>query len=190
MHIRVITYYYKVVVGLGVHLCTLLEVWVLGVGKSTLDAQTSLYSEDRGIQVPMPPWITKLSHLTSDRQVGWGWRLTSDVSLSSGLTSDHFFFEKNPFFEKKLHFFEKKWKNPFFFLWKQGHSETEEVQCSPTVHHWWDTQTKQTRQTYRQSIETTRRQFTNIWSLFITMENKYCVHTSWYMSLESCMWGT
>ncbi len=30
----------KVVVGPGVQLCTLLEVWVLGVGMSTLDAQT------------------------------------------------------------------------------------------------------------------------------------------------------
>ncbi len=40
--------------GLGTQLCTLLEVWVLEVGMSTLDAQTSLYSEDRGIQVPMP----------------------------------------------------------------------------------------------------------------------------------------
>ncbi len=26
----------------------------------------------------------------------------------------------------------------------------------PTVHHWWDAQSKQTRQTYRQSIQTTR----------------------------------
>ena len=40
-------------VGLGAQLCTLLEVWVLGVGMSTLVAQTSLYTEDRGIQVPM-----------------------------------------------------------------------------------------------------------------------------------------
>jgi hypothetical protein len=43
----------KVVVGLGAHLCTLLEVWVLGLGMSTLDAQMSLYVEDWGIQVPM-----------------------------------------------------------------------------------------------------------------------------------------
>ena len=41
------------VVGPGAHLCTLLEVWVLGVGMSSLDAQTSLYVEDRGLQVPM-----------------------------------------------------------------------------------------------------------------------------------------
>ena len=40
-------------VGPGAQLCTLLEVWVLGVGMSTLDAQTSLYVEDRGLQVPM-----------------------------------------------------------------------------------------------------------------------------------------
>ena len=53
MRICVITYYCKVVVGPGAQLCTLLEVWVLGVGMSTLDAQTSLYAEDRGIQVPM-----------------------------------------------------------------------------------------------------------------------------------------
>ena len=31
---------YKVVVGLGAQLCTQLEVWVLGVGMSTLGAQT------------------------------------------------------------------------------------------------------------------------------------------------------
>ena len=41
------------VVGPGAQLCTLLEVWVLGVGISTLGAQTALYSEDRGLQVPM-----------------------------------------------------------------------------------------------------------------------------------------
>jgi hypothetical protein len=31
---------YKVVVGLGAQLCTQLEVWVLGVGMSTLGTQT------------------------------------------------------------------------------------------------------------------------------------------------------
>ncbi len=36
------------------HETTLLEVWVLVVGMSTFDAQTSLYVEDRGIQV----WMT------------------------------------------------------------------------------------------------------------------------------------
>jgi hypothetical protein len=46
MRICVITYYWKVVVGPGAQLCTLLEVWVLGVGMSTLDTQTSLYIED------------------------------------------------------------------------------------------------------------------------------------------------
>ena len=40
-------------VGLGAQFCTLLEVWVLEVGMSTFDAQTSLYTEDQGIQVPM-----------------------------------------------------------------------------------------------------------------------------------------
>ena len=53
MHICVITYYCKVVVGSGAQLCTLLEVWVLGVGMSTLDSQTALYAEDRGLQVPI-----------------------------------------------------------------------------------------------------------------------------------------
>ena len=43
----------QVVVGPGAQLCTLLEVWVLGVGMSTLRAQTALYAEDRGLQVPM-----------------------------------------------------------------------------------------------------------------------------------------
>ena len=53
MRICVITYYCKVVVGSGAQLCTLLEVWVLGVGMSTFVAQTALYVEDRGLQVPM-----------------------------------------------------------------------------------------------------------------------------------------
>ena len=53
MCIFVITYYCKVVVGPGAQFCTLLEVWVLGVGMSTLGAQTTLYTEDRGLQVPM-----------------------------------------------------------------------------------------------------------------------------------------
>jgi len=35
----------------GAQLCTLLEVWVLGVGMSTLGAR--LYAEDRGLQFPM-----------------------------------------------------------------------------------------------------------------------------------------
>jgi hypothetical protein len=42
-----------VVVGPGAQLCTLLEVWVLGVGMSTVGAKMSLYVEDRGLQVPM-----------------------------------------------------------------------------------------------------------------------------------------
>ncbi len=40
-------------VGLGTQLCTLIDVWVLGVEMSTLDAKTSLYTEARGLQVPM-----------------------------------------------------------------------------------------------------------------------------------------
>jgi hypothetical protein len=48
-----ITYYCKVVVGPGAHLCTLLELWVLGVGMSTFGAQTALYAVYRGFQVPM-----------------------------------------------------------------------------------------------------------------------------------------
>jgi hypothetical protein len=51
MRICVITYYCKVVVGPGTQHCTLLEVWVLGVGMSTLDTQTVLYVEDRDLQV-------------------------------------------------------------------------------------------------------------------------------------------
>jgi hypothetical protein len=42
MSICVITYYCEVVVGPGAQLCTLLEVWVLGVGMSTLGAQTAV----------------------------------------------------------------------------------------------------------------------------------------------------
>jgi hypothetical protein len=43
MRICVITCCCKVVVGPGAQLCTLLEVWVLGVGMSTLDAQTTVH---------------------------------------------------------------------------------------------------------------------------------------------------
>jgi hypothetical protein len=42
MRICVITYHWKVVVGPGTQLCTLSEVWVLGVGMSTLGAQTAV----------------------------------------------------------------------------------------------------------------------------------------------------
>ncbi len=55
MHICVITsYYLKVVVGLETQFCTLLERGVRGLGirMLTLDT-TSLYVEDRGLQVPM-----------------------------------------------------------------------------------------------------------------------------------------
>ena len=43
----------KVVVGPGTQFCTLLEGWVLGVGMSTLGAQTAPYTEDQGFQVLM-----------------------------------------------------------------------------------------------------------------------------------------
>ncbi len=100
---------------------------------------------------------------------------------------------------------------------KKGHSEAAEAQYMPSVHHWWVAQSKQTRQTYRQSIQSTRRQFTKrwkritrprqhvtkelrnirvklnweeyMWSLFIKTVNKYSVHPACYMSLQSCMWG-
>jgi hypothetical protein len=49
----VITYHWKVVVGPGAQLCTLLEVWVLGVGMSTLDAQTVCTPRIGDSQVPM-----------------------------------------------------------------------------------------------------------------------------------------
>jgi len=53
MRICVITYYFKVGGGTwGTALYTV-EVWVLGVGMSTVDTQTVLYSEDRVLQVPM-----------------------------------------------------------------------------------------------------------------------------------------
>ena len=53
MRICVITYYFKVGGGTwGTALYTV-EVWVLGVGMSTPGAQTALYAEDRGLQVPM-----------------------------------------------------------------------------------------------------------------------------------------
>ncbi len=47
---------------------------------------------------PVRRKTTWLSHLTSGRQVGWVWPLTTDVSLSSDLTPGHFFFEKNSIF--------------------------------------------------------------------------------------------
>ena len=43
MRICVITYCCEVVVGPGAHLCTQLEVWVLGVGMSKLGAQTVVH---------------------------------------------------------------------------------------------------------------------------------------------------
>jgi hypothetical protein len=42
MLICIITYACQVVVGPGTQLCTRLEVWVLGVGMSTLGAQTAV----------------------------------------------------------------------------------------------------------------------------------------------------
>ncbi len=45
MRICEITYTCGVVVGLGAQLCTQLEVWVLGVGMSTLDTQTAVRRE-------------------------------------------------------------------------------------------------------------------------------------------------
>ncbi len=95
--------------------------------------------------------------VTPDVRPSGGVGLTSD-SWRQSLASGHFFLKKNPI---------KKNQNPPFFSWKQGHSEAEETHYSPTVHHCWDTQTKQTRQTYRQSIETTRRQFTKRWKWII-----------------------
>ena len=50
---------------------------------------------------------------------------------------------------------------------KKGHLEEAEAQYMPTVHHWWVAQSKQTRQTYRQSIQTTPRQFTERWKRII-----------------------
>jgi hypothetical protein len=53
MRICVITYYFKVGGGTwGTALYTV-EVWVLGVGMSTPGAETALYAEDQGLQVPM-----------------------------------------------------------------------------------------------------------------------------------------
>ena len=55
MRICVITSYYcKVVVGLETQFCTLVRgVRGLGIRMLTLDTKTSLYVEDRGLQVPM-----------------------------------------------------------------------------------------------------------------------------------------
>ncbi len=66
---------------------------------------------------------------------GWrqGWRELFFLFLMTGV---HFFGEKNG---------GKNERNPFF-LWKQGHSEAAEAQYIPTVHRWWDAQSKQTRQ--------------------------------------------
>jgi hypothetical protein len=46
-------YYYKVVVGPGTQFCTLLEVWVLRVGVSTLGRKRLCTSRIRDSQVPM-----------------------------------------------------------------------------------------------------------------------------------------
>jgi hypothetical protein len=54
MHICVITsYYYKVVVGLETQFCTVRGVRGLEIRMLTFDTKTSLYSEDRGLQVPL-----------------------------------------------------------------------------------------------------------------------------------------
>ncbi len=53
MSICVITYYFKVGGGTWDTVLYTVEVWVLGVGMSTPGAQTALYAEDRGLQVPM-----------------------------------------------------------------------------------------------------------------------------------------
>ena len=74
------------VVGLGAQLCTLLEVWVLGVGMSTLHAQTALYAEERGLQVPMVmevdhtdffKWLLKHSFIR-------GFAEKKSISMTSG----------------------------------------------------------------------------------------------------------
>ncbi len=162
--------------------------------------------------VPLPCFL--LSRTDVSCQVRWRWRMTTDVSLTSGLTRTVFLI----FFMVGVHFFWKINRKKQFFLWKQGHSETEEARYMTTAHRWWDSQSKQTRQTYRQSIQSTLRQFTkrwrrittprlhstkelrnirvklnwedHMWNLFITTINQYYVHTSCYMSLQSCMWGT
>jgi hypothetical protein len=90
------------------------------------------------------------SHLLSchawRQTVRWGgadvWRLTS--ASRQTWRQVIFFLKKN---EKTLFWGGKNEKNPFF-LWKRGHSQAAEAQYMPTVHHWWDAQSKQTRQTY------------------------------------------
>jgi hypothetical protein len=74
MSICVITYYCEVVVGPGAQFCTLLEVWVLGVGMSTLGAQTDVRrgsgdpSTDFGLSewttLIVYKWLLKLIHST------------------------------------------------------------------------------------------------------------------------------
>ncbi len=148
------------------------------------------------------------------RQLSGEVELTYDNWRQADVRADEnsFFY----FFMAGVHFLGEK-KGEKKFLWKQGHSEVAEAQYMSTIHRWWDTQSKQTRQTYRQSIQSTPRQFTKIWkrittprqhatqklrnirvklngevhmwSLFITTINKYCMYTASYMSLQSCMWG-
>ncbi len=67
MRICVITYYCKVVVGPGAQLCTLLEVWVLGVGMSTLGTQTVCTpriggSKSEWTTLIVYKWLLKLIH--------------------------------------------------------------------------------------------------------------------------------
>jgi hypothetical protein len=47
------SYYCELVVGLRAQFCTVRGVGGLGIRMLTLDTKTSLYAEDRGLQVPM-----------------------------------------------------------------------------------------------------------------------------------------
>ena len=79
MRICVITYCCEVVVGPGAHLCTQLEVWVLGVGMSKLGAQTAVR---RGSGAPSTDGPGAWQHLIGPdfpsietRQLGRGFQI-------------------------------------------------------------------------------------------------------------------
>ena len=51
----------------------------------------------------------------------------------------------------------------------------------PTAHHWWDAQSKQTQQTYRQSIQTTRRLYLDNFTVLLPL-----CDTSFQIRTDKC----
>ena len=89
MRICVITYYCEVVVGPGTQLCTLLEVWVLGVGMSTLGHKRLCEGDGReqGTVVPLEA-LRALPLVVEDRVASALWMLLTWLSNKSAAEGD------------------------------------------------------------------------------------------------------